>query len=255
MDKLRIGIFKFTSCAGCQFQFLYFQEHLLEVLEAVELVYFMMGKSGGLEEGPFDIALIDGAITSSEQVDQVKRIRGNSRLLVPMGACAVDGGIPSIKNRTPELEIQKRVYRDTSLIHSIKAHPVDAYVKVDAYLRGCPISEMELLELFSATLSGRRPVFKRYSVCVDCKLQGNTCLLVAKGEMCMGPVTVAGCWPLCPSNGRICYGCRGPMDDANAISLAQTFEEGGLTRDDIVRKFSQFAGLTLAFRKGAEPYE
>jgi coenzyme F420-reducing hydrogenase gamma subunit len=254
IKKPRIGIFKYSCCAGCQFQFLYFQEHVLEALGAVEIIYCKMESSGGVEEGPFDIALIEGAITESKQVDQLKMIRERSRFLIPIGSCAVNGGVVAIKDMTPELEVQRRVYNDTSLIHSMRPHAVDAYVKVDGYVRGCPMGEKDLLELLSSFLLKKEPVFTNQSVCVECKLAGNICLLVAYQKPCMGPVTNGGCGALCPSKGRACYGCWGPMEDANAPALARKFERIGLPPDEIVRKFTQFASITLQFRKGAEIY-
>lgn len=252
--KYRLGVFKYSCCAGCEFQLIYFQKHILEVFENLEIVYFRMGQSGGVEEGPFDLALIDGAITETEQADQLKKIRQVSTLLLPIGSCAVNGGIPAIKNHTPELDLEKRVYGDIAPIHSMKAHPVDAFVRVDGYIKGCPMGEKDLAEAVSSLLAGKSPAFFNYAVCVECKLKGNLCVLVAHNEPCMGPVTNAGCGALCPSYGRPCYGCWGPMDDANAPALARRFEKMGLAPDDIFRKFTQYGSPKPEFRRGAELY-
>jgi len=133
--------------------------------------------------------------------------------------------------------------------------PIDSYVRVDAYLRGCPFEEDELLEVISAYRLGKRPDLPRTSVCSECKMRDSLCILVVKGEPCMGPVTNAGCGALCPSVGRPCYSCHGPMDDPNARALARLFEERRLSPEDIVRRFSEFGSLTLAFRKAIDLYE
>ncbi|HID96373.1 MAG TPA: oxidoreductase [Candidatus Latescibacteria bacterium] len=255
MERPRIGIFKYSCCAGCQFQLIYFQEHLLETFGAVDIVYGRMETSAGSEEGPFDVVLIEGAITESKQADQLKAVRGRSKYLVPIGSCAVNGGIPAIKNLTPELEVEQRVYSRIEPIHSVRAHPADEYVRVDAYLRGCPVGETDLIELVTALLLGTRPRMIDYCVCVECKRRGNTCILVAEGAPCMGPVTNAGCGALCPSNHRSCYACWGPMPGANAPALARKFEAMGMPPDEIVRRFTEFGCPTLEFRKGAELYE
>jgi len=252
--KFRLGIFKYTCCSGCEFQLLFFQKHILEVFENMEIIYFKMGQSAGTEEGPFDIVFIDGAITEKEQADQLKKLRQLTRFLLPIGSCAVNGGIPAIKNHTSELEIQQRVYEDITSIHSMKTHPVDHYVKVDGYVRGCPMGERDLREMVISLLLGKKPVFFNYSVCVECKLKGNPCVLVAHNQHCMGPVTNAGCGALCPTYGRACYGCWGPMEDANAQALARQFEKMGFSPDDIFRKFTQYGSPTPQFRRGAELY-
>lgn len=256
MKKPRIGIFKYSCCAGCEFQLIYFQNHVFEVFGAVDLIYCQMASSGGVEEGPFDVALIEGTITEDWQADQLKRIREASKYLIPIGSCAVNGGIPAIKSMIPELDVQRRVYPDLSTIHSMRPHSVDQYVKVDGYVKGCPPGERDVIELVTALLLGKqRPEFLEYCVCVECKLRGNICVLVADNQPCLGPVTNAGCGALCPSHGRPCYGCWGPMDDANAPALARQLEKMGFPAEDIVRFFTMFASVKPEFRKGAELYE
>ncbi len=250
IKKQRIAIFKYSCCAGCEFQLIYFQKYILETLEALDIVYCKMLQSGGMKEGPFDIALIEGAITEEWQASELKKIREASKYLIPIGSCAVCGGIPAIKNTTDELDIEKRVYKDTSLIHSVKAHPIDQYVKVDGYVKGCPMGERDLVELVISLLLGKNPDFLEYCVCVECKLENNICVLVAYNEPCMGPVTNAGCRALCPSHNRACYGCWGPMKDANAGALGAQFEKMGLSKEDIFRRFTEFGQTTDEWKPG-----
>jgi len=249
--KPRIGVFKYSCCAGCEFQLIFFQKHLLETLKAVDVVYCKMLKSGGVEAGPFDVALIEGAITEEWQASQLKKIREASRYLIPIGSCAVCGGIPAIKNSTDELDVEKRVYADTAFLHSVTAAPIDHYVKVDGYVKGCPMGERDLNELVISLLLGKKPVFLEYCVCVECKLRGAICVLVAYGEPCMGPVTNAGCGALCPANNRACYSCWGPMRDAHAKALADQFLKMGLRKEDVFRKFTEFGQPTDEFKPGA----
>jgi sulfhydrogenase subunit delta len=252
--KFRLGVYKYTCCAGCEFQLIYFQKYILEIFENLEIIYFRMGESGGAEDGPFDLVLIDGAITEAWQADQLKKVRRVTKFLFPIGSCAVNGGIPAIKNHTSELEMERRVYKEISPIHSMKTHPVAYYVRVDGCIRGCPMGETDLVEAVTSLLLGKRPNFFNYSVCVECKLKGNLCVLVAHKEPCMGPVTNAGCGALCPSYNRACYACWGPMEDANAPALARQFEKMGLSSDDIFRKFTQYGSPMPEFRRGAELY-
>ncbi|MDP3260857.1 MAG: hypothetical protein Q8M34_09795 [Thermodesulfovibrionales bacterium] len=252
MNKLRLGFFKYSCCMGCSYFFAYVHKHVPEVLASFDFVFIKLLSRKGTPEGPFDIALVEGTITEAWQVDELKMIREQSKKLFAIGSCAVSGGIPAIKATAPELEVEKRVYKNLSSIHSIKPHAVDAYVKVDGYIRGCPPAERDLYEALTSVLTGRKPDFPEYSVCIECKLKGNICILIADNMPCMGPVTNAGCGALCPSMNRACYSCFGPMKQANAPALAKKFKAMGLSRDDIIRKFTEFGADTIEFRKAVE---
>ena len=78
-NKIRLGFFKYSCCAGCEFQTFYFQRHLPETLNAFEIVFARMVSSGGTPDGPFDLALIEGTITESWQIDELKRIAKEQR--------------------------------------------------------------------------------------------------------------------------------------------------------------------------------
>ena len=253
MAKPKIAVFKFSSCAGCQLSLLNLEDRLLDIVGAVELSYFVMAKRENLA-GPYDIGLVEGAVTTPRELEELKKIREECKILVALGSCACFGGVPSIKNFAgTQQEMEAKVYTHLWDIHSIPAHGIDYYVKVDAYLRGCAVDLNELVEFLECAILGTKPRFRTHSVCGECKLKENVCLAIANGQPCMGPVTAAGCGALCPSLNRPCEGCRGPADDCNAASLAKFFhQELGLSRDDVVRKFRKYAGNTPQFSKGAE---
>lgn len=249
--KPKLSVYKLSSCAGCQLEFLNLEPVLLDLVGAIEFSYFPMARRR-YEPGPYDIGFVEGAVTCGEEIERLKKARQECRILVALGSCACYGGLPSIKNWTPERVIVSRVYENPALVHSIKAYGIDEYVQVDAYLKGCPVNKDELVEFIKGTLLGIRPRLRPHSVCVECKLNEYECISVIRREPCMGPVTTAGCGALCPSRGKACDGCRGPANDANAESLARTFSEYGLHRSDIVRRFRKFAGLTQEFSRGAD---
>lgn len=255
MTKPKVAIFKFASCSGCQLVFLNCEEELLDLVGAVDIAYFPEAKRDNAE-GPYDIAFVEGAITSPEEVERIMAIRRQAETLVAIGACAVTGGLPSLKNWKKLPWIKQEVYQNPEWIHSLEtAFGVDAYVRVDGYLKGCPISKAELLEFLVSALLKKEPNLRAHAVCVECKLKENVCLLTHGGAACMGPVTNAGCGALCPTNGRACFGCYGPSNDANVVSMGEIFEDLGASRRDIVRKFRYFAGTEEAFEKGAELYD
>ena len=255
MPKPRLGFFKYSCCAGCEFQVMYFQKHIPETLAGFDFVFNKMVLRGGNPEGPFDLALVEGTITEAWQADELKRIRERSKTLIAIGACAVDGGVPAIKGTITEHEVESRVYDDLSTIHSIRPHTVASYVKIDGAIKGCPPGERDIYEALSSALAGKQPEFLNYSVCIQCKLKRNICVLVAYNMPCMGPVTNAGCGALCPSMNRACYSCFGPMQQANAPALARRFSRMGLSRDEILRKFTAFGAATPQFRRAVETYE
>jgi coenzyme F420-reducing hydrogenase gamma subunit len=102
MKKPKLGFFKYSCCAGCEFQVMYFQKHIPETLAGFNFVYARMLKRGGNPHGSFDLALIEGTVTESWQVDELKKIRERSKQLFAIGACAINGGVPAIKLTMPE---------------------------------------------------------------------------------------------------------------------------------------------------------
>ena len=251
MSKPRIAIYKFTSCSGCQLEILNLENTLLEVLGLVDLPYFPMA-SRSYGKGPFDIGLVEGAITTPEEIEAIMEVRKEVTTLVALGTCACYGGIPSMKNWKTQREITEKVYENPSVIHSTKAYGIEEYVKVDSYLKGCPISKDELVEFLKGALLDIKPNLRPHSVCVECRLNENPCLFITQGKICLGPVTSAGCNALCPTLNRPCEGCRGPANDPNAPSLARTMKEYGLTNEEVRRKFRKYAGEAKCFKEGAD---
>ncbi len=242
--KPRVGFFKFSCCTGCGFQLAYFQKSLEDTLKSFDFTFFRLASSSGTPEGPFDLALVEGAVTEPYQIIELKKIRANSAVLYAVGSCAITGGIPAIKAGVPEMEVQNKAYR-TKLygLTSLRPSVLGDYVEIDGSVRGCPPGERDLQEAMVSVLFHRKPEFAGYSVCVECKIKGNICVLVAEGLPCMGPVTNAGCGALCPSYHRACYSCFGLMGQANTAALKGKFRKLGLTEDEIERRFSLFDAL------------
>jgi sulfhydrogenase subunit delta len=136
-----------------------------------------------------------------------------------------------------------------------KSTPIADHVRVDFELRGCPINKHQLIEVISAFLHGRRPNTPLQSVCVECKLHGTVCVMVAQGTPCLGPVTQAGCGALCPSYARGCYGCFGPKETPNTKSLSTWWSKLGANDQDLVGVFRSFNAYSEPFRKESEVHE
>jgi coenzyme F420-reducing hydrogenase gamma subunit len=259
-EKLKIAVVKMTGCAGCQMEFLRLEDELLDLLKNVEISYFVMAKRVNLE-GPYDATFIEGSISTPRELNELRELRAKSKVLIAFGDCACTGCIPSILNWVPPA-VSAKVYEDFSAIHSKKESfqriiPLKEFVKVDVELKGCPPHKNLILEVVKSALIQRKPFLRVHPVCIECKLKENICLLTFEGRPCMGPVTAAGCGALCPSLNRVCEGCYGPMSDANAKSLAETFiNKCGLSKEDVARKFRKYAGITPAlFEEANKNYE
>ena len=119
---------------------------------------------------------------------------------------------------------------------------------VDFELRGCPINKVQLLEVISAFLAGRRPAVAAHSVCIECKRRGTACVMV-QGVPCLGPVTHAGCVALCPAYGRGCYGCYGPMESPNITALARRWQALGATPKRFEQALHSFNAAADGFQR------
>ncbi len=227
----------------------------MDIAGAVEIAYFPEA-SRNLLKGPYDIGLIEGSITTHHDAERIQQVRRQCRTLVTIGACATAGGIQALRNWKDVNEFVRYVYAKPDFISTLKmSTPVAEHVPVDFELRGCPINKHQLVELLSATLAGRKPSIPAYSVCLECKRRGAVCIAVAAGEPCLGPVTQAGCGALCPAFGRACYGCYGPMESPNPMSLAAQFEANGKTNLEIMRSFRLFNAWSWQYREVSEARE
>lgn len=253
--KPTLAVFKFSSCDGCQLSLLDCEDEVLAVAGQVEIAYFVEARSRMLP-GPYDVSLVEGSVTTEEEVERIKEVRRHSRLLVTIGACATAGGIQALRNWADVPEFTRAVYATPEHIHTLaRSRPISDFVPVDFELRGCPISKRQLVELVTSLLIGRKPATPGCSVCNECKLRAAVCVMVAQGIPCLGPATQAGCGAICPAYGRGCYGCFGPMDVLNTTSLGAQFLALGQTPGEVARAFRTYNGYSPAFAAAAEEFE
>jgi sulfhydrogenase subunit delta len=239
-SRPRLAVWKLASCDGCQLTLLDCEDQLLALAAQVEIAHFAEASSA-VTEGPYDISLIEGSVTTPADADRVTLIRAHSRTLVTIGACATAGGIQALRNFADVAEYTAAVYARPEFIATLASStPVSAHVPVDFELRGCPIDRGQLLELLSALLAGRKPRIPAHSVCFECKSRGTACVLVADGTPCLGPVTQAGCGAICPAFGRGCFGCFGPVSAPNTDSLIQRLRGLGMSAVDVGRVLATF---------------
>lgn len=237
-SKPRVAFFDFTDCEGCQLQFANMGQTLLDLIELVDIVRFREIMS---EEGEdYDVAIVEGSISTDNDVTRIKKIREKAKVLVAFGSCATIGGVNGIKNRFPLELAKKRVYGDKAdNINTIKAMPLDKVVKVDYYILNCPPYIPEIIAVLKSILMGKPYPLPNYAVCVECKMNENVCRF-EKDQECMGPVTRAGCNSWCVNNGNRCYGCRGLVENPAADAQKDILIKYGLTLEEILQNFTLY---------------
>lgn len=252
MSKPTIAVYKFSSCDGCQLTILNLEDELLDLARVVEIAYFLEARRQTLP-GPYDIALVEGSITTPHEVERIQEIRKQAKSLVAIGACATSGGIQALRNFTDLGDLELAVYQHPEYLHSLpKSTPISEHVKVDYELWGCPVNKYQLVEVIQALLQKRKPNLPSHSICLDCKRRGVVCVMVAYGLPCLGPGTRTGCGVLCPSNGRGCYGCFGPAPnmDMKSVLAAMNFIER--YPGEIKGLLTNISNNAPAFRQAAE---
>lgn len=253
--KPRVAVFKMASCDGCQLQLLDAEEALLELAGAVEIVNFAEATSR-MAPGPYDVTLVEGSVSSPEQLDQIREIRAASRFLITIGACATSGGIQALRNGTDLAAHVRYVYPSPEYVDSLATStPIAEHVAVDLELTGCPVDRGQLLAALAWLLQGSVARPPTTPVCIECKKRGYVCVVVAKGEPCLGPVTRTGCGAICPGMGRGCYGCFGPSQPPNTDALVHKFLELGMSPTRVADTFRFITGYAPAFREAAEKLE
>jgi len=250
----RLAVWKFASCDGCQLSLLDCEDELLTLATSIDIAYFPEASSK-MAPGPYDLALVEGSITSPHDVERLLELRRQSRHLVTIGACATAGGIQALRNYADIGELVAAVYASPQYIDTLATStPISAHVAVDYELRGCPINKAQLLEVIGAFLAARKPAIAAHSVCVECKQRGTTCVMVAQGVPCLGPVTHAGCGAICPAFNRGCYGCYGPMETPNTPALSKRSRELGASPVELRRVFRTFNAAAEAFRRESDAH-
>jgi coenzyme F420-reducing hydrogenase gamma subunit len=240
-----LAVWKFASCDGCQLSLLDCEDELLAIGDSIRIASFPEASSA-IVDGPYDLSLVEGSVTTPDDIDRIRAIRAASTTLVTIGACATGGGIQALRNGADIEEYLSIVYAHPGYISTLATStPIADHVDVDFELRGCPIDRRQLVEVVAAYLTGRPPRIASTSVCTECKARRVACVMVVDGAPCLGPVTHAGCGALCPSFRRGCYGCFGPAETADTATLDRRLDRLGLDERERERLWRGFSGWEL----------
>jgi len=167
MDKLKIATCWLDGCSGCHMSLLDIDEAIIPVLRKADIVF---GPLVDAQEWPggVDVALIEGAVSSQDDLKLVQIARARSKVLVALGDCAVTGNVPSMRNGIPTRKLLERIYVEgaderpgvpTDGVPALlkQAEPLRSTVKVDVYVPGCPPKPNTILMVLSELLEGREP--------------------------------------------------------------------------------------------------
>lgn len=238
--KPRVAFFELSSCEGCQLQILNNEATLLDFLSLVQIVNFREAMTEKSDD--YDIAFVEGSVTRKDEVERLKNIRKNARVLVALGSCACFGGVNQLKNRFDLAWVKREVYGN-SPIDTDKAQPLEDFVDIDVRIYGCPVRKEEVEKIVTNLVINKKIHHPRYPVCMECKANENICLFDL-GEPCLGPITRAGCDSWCPNNRAGCWGCRGPAEAANMDEMKKIMSEKGFSEETMIDRLECFGGFT-----------
>jgi len=233
-----------TSCYGCQLS-MAIVKRILDITDKFDIKYFYMLSSASKIEH-VDVAFVEGSVSTDNDEEELRKIRENADILVAIGSCAIHGGVQGMlsNDKISYDDAFRAVYGDRKIEYNGRiARPLDKFVKVDYHLPGCPPEEDEIMYYLATFAIGSWPEERDYPVCAECIRAGNPCILIEKGEPCLGPVTVAGCDARCIKYGIPCIGCRGPVPKGAAWfdSLARVFREKGIDKEQVKERMAIFA--------------
>ena len=241
MNGLRLGWLRLTGCAGCQLSLLNAEEQLAQAASALELISFPLVTSHTDDQGPLDVALVEGALSTPEELEALMKLRRRATTLVAVGACALSGGIPALaSDRRGERFTE--VYGPDTPCASFPPQAVRRFVSVDLEIPGCPPEPGELLLAFGSLVRHGAPELDRFPVCFECRQQENLCLLfeTTPRRPCLGPLTRAGCGARCPAQGIPCEGCRGQVPEARRAQLVDLLTAHGFSPHELADRLGRF---------------
>jgi NAD-reducing hydrogenase small subunit len=167
MNKQSLATIWLDGCSGCHMSLLDIDERIIQLAEMYDILFSPLIDVKEFPES-VDVTLVEGAISTDEDVKKIKMIRERTKMLIAFGDCAITGNVPAMRNRFKLEEVMKRGYLETTPKNQIipdemipklldQAYPVYSFVEVDLYLQGCPPSADLIFYTLSEIAEGRTP--------------------------------------------------------------------------------------------------
>jgi len=166
MKKVKVATVWLDGCSGCHMSLLDMDAAIITLERKIDIVY---GPLVDAQEFPeeVDVTLVEGAVSSQDDLSKIRKIRQRTRILVSLGDCAVTGNVPALRNNIPVNKLLQRIYLDGSEERKLipndrvpallkQARPLREFVKVDHFLPGCPPPAKAILGLITELLEGRK---------------------------------------------------------------------------------------------------
>ena len=160
MNKPRLATCWLDGCSGCHMSMLDMDERLIEIAQRVQFVYGPYVDAKVFPEN-VDVAIVEGAVSSDEDLHTIRKIRANTKILVSIGDCGITGNVPAMRNASTPAKVMAQVY-DAAPTKSVprlleKCRPIHEVVKVDLFIPGCPPSAQTIKYALTELLDGRIP--------------------------------------------------------------------------------------------------
>jgi NAD-reducing hydrogenase small subunit len=167
MSKVKLATVWLDGCAGCHMSLLDIDEAIVQVAKKADIVYGPLVDAQVFPEG-VDVTLVEGAVSSSDDLKLLQQVRRRSKLVVSFGDCAVTSNVPSMRNGIPPKKLLERIYVEgadakkaapADGVPALNKHavPVHQVVKVDLHVPGCPPKPEAILAVIGALVEGRKP--------------------------------------------------------------------------------------------------
>lgn len=167
MSKARIATVWLDGCSGCHMSFLDMDERILGLVDKIDLVYSPLVDHKHFPE-QVDVTIVEGAVSSTEDLEKIRHIRARTKILVSLGDCAVTSNVPGMRNPFDPQKVMERAYIENAQLNQSlptqdippllrQTRPVHHYVKVDVFVPGCPPNADAIYNTVVDLLAGKLP--------------------------------------------------------------------------------------------------